>query len=316
MKPLMTAFALVLLGVARVSSAQPADAAADLVGSWTLVTVEKHVAGGEPTRMQAPRGLLVLDGAGHVFEFFSTARRDEPESPQLDPVRALENFGGFWGRYEADAAAGTIAFEAWDGVSPGVTGLDFSRSYELDRDRLVVTSSEEPQAQGNTRWVWQRVPTVEHLSPAYREVVGFWQHVDEGRVNETTGEVLSSNQRAPSVIVYTPSGFVGVHFPPLGREPFASEAPTVEEAQAALRGYIGYFGTLGVYPGEISHNLLSGVSPGTGSILRRYADITGDELVVRLQGGGAQPAADRPRTVTIVNLRRLSGAEDMLPRPR
>jgi len=32
-------------------------------------------------------------------------------------------------------------------------------------------------------------------------------------------------QRAPSVIVYTPGGFVGVHFPTLGRSPFAGKTP-------------------------------------------------------------------------------------------
>jgi len=133
------------------------------------------------------------------------------------------------------------------------------------------------------------------------------------RVDTATGEIQSRSERAPSVIVYTPSGFVGVHFPSLGREPFAGAVPTADEARDGLRGYIGYFGSLGVYPGEVSHNVLAGISPGTGAILRRYAEITGDELVVTLQGTGAT-ASDRPRTVTEVVLRRLSGAEDMLSR--
>jgi hypothetical protein len=109
------------------------------------------------------------------------------------------------------------------------------------------------------------------------------------------------------VIVYTPSGFVGVHFPTLGRETNDEEDPS------GLRGYLGYFGTLNVYPGEVSHNILSGVSPGTGSILRRYAEITGDDLVVTLQSCGGRGADDRPRASTIVKLKRLSGAEAMLP---
>lgn len=309
-------FALVLLVAMRAAVAQESGTADDLVGSWTLAAVEKRANGGELERVPGPRGLLVLDGAGHVFEFFSTVSREESEAPQLDPQRTFARFGGFWGRYEADTAAGRIGFEAEAGVSPSVRGLSFSRSYELDGDRLVVMSRNEPQAQRDTRWVWQRMPTVEHLTPAYRKVVGFWQHVEEQRVDETTGDVLSSGRRAPSVIVYTPSGFVGVHFPALGRAPFAGDAPTAEEARAALRGYIGYFGTLGVYPGEVSHNVLAGVSPGTGAILRRYAEITGDELVVRLQRSAALPPGDDPPTVTRVRLRRLSGVDDLLPRSR
>ena len=307
-----TTLAFIALATTHLAVAQPSDNPAELVSSWVLVALERNIDAGESTRAQAPRGLLVIDAAGNVFEFFSSTGREELEGPQ----RTLANFGGFWGSYQVGGAPGQIDFTAADGVSPNVQGLEFSRSYELEGDRLTMTSMDEPQAQGHNRWIWQRMPTVENLSPAYRQVVGFWQHVEESQVNEATGEVLRTSERAPSVIVYTPGGFVGVHFPSLGRETFSGDTPTAAEAQAGLRGYIGYFGTLGVYPGEVTHNILSGVSPTTGSILRRYADINGDELVVRLQATGAQPQDDRPRNVTTVTLRRLSGADDMLPRQR
>jgi hypothetical protein len=297
----------------RASLAQTSSDADAIVGTWALVAAERDLTGEEPARVRSPHGVLIVDGAGYVFEYFSAPRQTAAGS-ESTAARTLEDIGGFWGRFEVDASAGEIRFEAADGVSPSVHGLTFTRDYELDGDRLVVTSGEEPQAQGHMRWTWQRFPVVENLSPAYREVVGFWQHVEERQVNLETGEVQRTSRRAPSVIVYTPSGFVGVHFPPLGREPFAAAAPTADEAQAGLRGYIGYFGTLSVFPGEVSHNILSGISPGSGSILRRYAKITGDELVVQLQPSGARPAGDGPRTATEVVLRRLSGARDMLPR--
>jgi hypothetical protein len=229
---------------------------------------------------------------------------------QPDPRRIFADNGGFWGRYEAFPADGRIDFDAEEGVSPNVRGLEFSRRYELAGDRLVITTTDEPQAQGDIRLTWQRVPTVEHLSPGYREVVGFWRHIEEARLNTATGEVDNRRQRAPSVIVYTPGGFVGVHFPTLGRSPFAGETPTEEEAQAA-RNYLGYYGALGVYPGEVFHNVLGGVSPSAGAILRRFAKITGDELVVTIPSGNAQSTL-----ATTVHLRRLSGADDMLPRAR
>ncbi|HUF72783.1 MAG TPA: lipocalin-like domain-containing protein [Gammaproteobacteria bacterium] len=312
-KLLAVVFALGVTVAAQVAHTQPSDPAAGLIGSWMLVAAERGGNGDEAEPLRGVRGLLVIDGAGNVFEFFSTATRDEPESPQIDPQRTFATFGGFWGRYEVDAATGRLDFEAEAGVSPNVRGLSFSRSYELDGDRLVLTSGNEPQAQADTSWTWSRLPIVEHLSPAYGEVVGFWRHVEERRVDTATGEIQNSSQRAPSVIVYTPSGFAGVHFPSLGREPFAGPLPTAEEAREGLRGYIGYFGSLGVYPGEVSHNVLAGISPGTGAILRRYAEITGDELIVTLQGTAGADPNDPPRTVTEVVLRRLSGAEDMLP---
>ena len=129
-------------------------------------------------------------------------------------------------------------------------------------------------------------------------------------MNVSTGAVASESRRAPSVIVYTPGGFVGVHFPTLNRKPFASDNPTADEARAALQGYLGYYGALTVYPGEVFHNILGGVSPAAGSILRRYADIKGDELTVRLTAAGNPQA----QTQTIVILRRLSGADEMLPK--
>jgi len=302
--------AVLVISAAPPASAQETGAAANLVSSWLLVAAERDIASGQARRVPGARGLLVLDGAGNVFEFFTAASGDRPESAQPDPRRVFADNGGFWGRYEAFPAAGRIDFEAEEGVSPSVRGLKFSRSYELVGDRLIVTSTNEPQAQGDVRLTWQRVPTVEHLSPAYREVVGFWRHIEEARLNTATGEVDNRRQRAPSVIVYTPGGFVGVHFPTLGRSPFAGETPTEEEAQAA-RNYLGYYGALGVYAGEVFHNVLGGVSPSAGAILRRFAKITGDELVVTIPSGNLQSTL-----ATTVHLRRLSGVDDMLPRAR
>lgn len=306
-----TAFACTLLFISAAADAQRSDTTADLVSSWLLVAAERDVASGEPRRIAGARGLLILDGAGNVFEFFTTPSGDSAAPETTAAQRVFADNGGFWGHYEAVPAAGRIDFEAEDGVSPSVRGLKFSRSYELAAgDRLIVTTTDEPQAQGDVRLTWQRVPTVEHLSPAYREVVGFWRHVEEARLNTSTGEVDNKRQRAPSVIVYTPGGFVGVHFPTVGRSPFAAEDPTDAEAQAA-RNYLGYWGALGVYPGEVFHNILGGVSPNAGAILRRFAKITGDELVVTIPSGNSlSPLA------TTVNLRRLSDADDMLPRSR
>jgi hypothetical protein len=286
-----------------------------LVSSWVLVGLEKLPGSAVPGPARAPRGLLVLDGAGNVFEFFQATPARAQGAPALSPAQlTFEEYGGFWGRYTVDEAAKRMSFTAESGVSPNLNDLEFSRSFELEGDRLVVSSAEEPQAQGHTRWVWQRFPTVENLSPAYREVVGFWRNVGERQVVQATGAIERESERGPAVIVYTPAGFVGVHFPPRGRTPFAGAAATDEEAQAAMRGYIGYFGGLGVYPGEVSHNILTGVPSMGGAILRRYAEVSGDDLVVRIQGT-VRTSNEPPRVATEVLLRRLSGADDMLPRP-
>jgi hypothetical protein len=301
----------VLVAGAPHAQESPASAAPNLVSTWTLVSVERGVAGEKPERIQNPRGLLIFDSVGHAFEFVTTASRQQPETPQADPLAMFNAYSGFWGGYRMDAAQKRITFKAQGAVSITMQGREFSRSFEQDGNRLTMTSIDEPHvAPGGTRWTWQRVPTIDHLSPFYRQTVGFWEHVVERRVNVSTGAIVSENKRAPSVIVYTPGGFVGVHFPTLNRKRFAADNPTAEEARAALQGYLGYYGALTVYPGEVFHNILGGVSPASGSILRRYADIKDNELTVRLTPTGNQQVT----TQTIVILRRLSGADEMLPR--
>ena len=306
---------LALWGAAHALSApQTTDrrVEADLVSTWTLTTVERSAGGGPAAHVANPRGLLILDRAGNVFEFVtSLATQRGGQVPLAEAQAAFAGYGGFWGQYRVDATQRTMTYRAESGVHPNLGGREFSRSFALDENRLTITSVAEPNVPSGTRWTWERVPPIDNLSPLYRTVVGFWRHIVEKRVNSTTGAVGTETRRSPSVIVYTPAGFVGVHFPPLNRKPFAADVPTPEEAQAALRGYIGYYGALTVYPGQVFHNILAGVSPVGGSILRRSAEISGDELVVQLprtrnqQGDEAQ---------TVVVLKRLSGAADMLPR--
>ena len=308
------AVALALLGAAHLSSApQTTDrpAIADVVSTWTLTTLERGAGGGPPARVANPRGLLILDRAGNVFEFVtSLATQRGGQVPLAEAQAAFAAYGGFWGQYRVDATERTMTFRAEHGVHPNLGGREFSRSLALDGDRLTITSVAEPNVPSGTRWTWDRVPPIDNLSPLYRNVVGFWRHIVEKRVNPATGTSGAETRRSPSVIVYTPAGFVGVHFPPLNRKPFAADAPTPEEAQAALRGYIGYYGALTVYPGQVFHNILGGVSPVGGSILRRSAVINGDELTVQLPRTRNQQGEDAQ---TVVILKRLSGAADMLP---
>ena len=309
------ALVLALFQAAHPPSATQAPAppaTADLVSTWTLTTLERSTGGGPAARVANPRGLLILDRAGNVFEFAtSLATQRGGQVPLAEAQAAFAGYGGFWGQYRVDAAQRTMTYRVEHGIHPNLGGREFSRSFVLDGDRLTVTAVAEPNVPSGTRWTWERVPPIDNLSPLYRNVVGFWRHIVEKRVNAATGASGPETRRSPSVIVYTPAGFVGVHFPPLNRKPFAADTPTPEEAQAALRGYIGYYGALTVYPGQVFHNILGGVSPVGGSILRRSAMINGDELTVQLPRARNQQG-DEAQTVVI--LKRLSGAADMLPR--
>jgi hypothetical protein len=189
-------------------------------------------------------------------------------------------------------------------------GRDLTRSYTLVDDRLTMTAL--PEAVGTEkgmRWVWERVPTLETLTSAHRQLVGFWQHVVERRVNVTTGAVISETRRAPSIIVYTAAGFVGVHFPPLNRKPFAGDLPTDDEARAAISGYTGYYGVYLLYPGTVYHHQLASLGGNTTSF-KRFFQITGSEINLNFP-----PVMNQGQMVrTVVTLKRLSGEADMVPK--
>lgn len=294
-----------------------------LVGTWTLVSTEQHAGTPQRTLVPAPRGLLIFDAAGHVFEAITRAEpvagRGRGAGPQppvpaptgLTPAQlTFATYSGFWGTYRTDTAKKTISYQPEGAVSPNVMGKTITRTYDVAAERLTITSMPgEPHVQGTTRWTWERVPAVESLGSTYRRVIGFWQHVVERRVNLTTNTVVSEARRAPSIIVYSPSGYVGVHFPPLGRKPFAADVPTDEEARAALQGYVGYFGALTVYPNMVFHQVLAGISPRAGDTLKRPLELSGDEVTIKF------PPTRNPdghEMSTHVTLRRLSGEAEMV----
>ena len=129
-------------------------APADLAATWQLVSIDRAVSSGKPERLQQPRGLLILDAAGNAFEWVGTAPRQQADSPGTDPVKALVDYSGFWGRYRVDAARKRMVFSARGALSPSVTGRDFSRTVERDGELLTITSVDEPHAHGGTRWVY------------------------------------------------------------------------------------------------------------------------------------------------------------------
>lgn len=129
--------AIVLCAAIRVSVAQDAGHAAGLVSSWTLLALERLEAGSEPARIRGARGLLVLDGAGNVFEYFNARNADASEAAETSAQRAFAEHGGFWGRYEADAAKGVKSRTTCSaGCRPGR-----ARSCAVQRHSKATSSS-------------------------------------------------------------------------------------------------------------------------------------------------------------------------------
>jgi lipocalin-like protein len=303
---------LAALGVLAVLAQSPASK--DLVGTWTLSAVERTGADGKPAVQILPRGLLIFDRAGHAFELAETGRRTPYAANQPTPAEAhavYNNYSGFWGSYNVELPQKKITYRPEGAISPNAMGQDVVRTFEPTGDRLVITATpDEPDGLRGTRWTWDRVPPLENLTPANRKVLGFWRHLVEKRVNLTTGATASEAERAPSVIVYTPSGYVGVHFPPLGRARFALPMPTDDEARAAIAGVVSYYGAYTLSPGVVFHHRLIILGTAPGDTLKRFYDITGDTLTLKFPPARNQQGEDIRTEVT---LSRISGEREMIP---
>ena len=296
----------------RPAAQQPSAAAPrDLVGTWQAVLVERLDAGGKPTTVPNPRGQLIFDAAGHVSEIVTRGDRVPSTGAQPTPAeaqRVYTEYSDLWGRYRLDPQRHTITYAVLGSVNPNLRDQEIQRSYTLEGTRLTIASTTpRPDAPGGTRITWDRIPTLETLSDSHRRLVGFWQHVVEQRV-DLNDKILSETRRSPSIIAYTPTGHIAVHFPPLDRARFQAAWPTDQEAQAAIRGYTGYIAVFSLHPGAVLHHRLALIGRAQGDTLRRYYQITGDDITLRFPPGQFQGQEAR----TVVKLHRLSSAGDML----
>jgi len=264
--------------------------------------------------------MLILDRAGYYFELVDRAVPAALAGGLSDAQRAFYRIGGSWGRYQVNRDAGRIAFESFAGRSVDLTGAKFSRTFAIasepdEQDRLTTTSQPgELHTLAVATRMWQRVPTMIAVPPEVRAVVGFWRHEVEGQKRLDSAELISEVTRDPSVIVYTPTGFVGVHFPTRNRTAFASAEPT--DAEARQQGnYLGYYASLGVYPGGrhqglIFHNILGG-GRTIKKTMRRFFDLRGEDVDLTFPAGTNRQGI---RSQTYVKLHRLSNFDDMVER--
>ena len=102
-----------------------APAPHDLVGTWTLSSVDRLAPGSAPVAQPLARGLLVFDAAGHAYELAKTGRNLVSAANQATPAEAHElfgSFGGFWGSYKADATQKKLTFRAEGAINPNAMG--------------------------------------------------------------------------------------------------------------------------------------------------------------------------------------------------
>ena len=85
-------------------------------------------------------------------------------------------------------------------------------------------------------------------------------------------------------ITYSATGYMGVNTMQKSRVPFAANQPTPEEAQEALGGYSGYYGSYTVDQDEdggfLVHHRVGQIDPGGEVDAKRFYDLDGDRLIL------------------------------------
>lgn len=288
-----------LLAQSASGSAQP------LVGTWDLAALLRGASVQALSPVANPVGILIQDAGGNVIEIVSTAGRPAT----MSPAEAFTTYQAFWGTYAVGQPASTVTYRIAGDMDPGRMGAQLSRTFERKGTQLVLTES-RPGAV--TRATWERIPELEALPDYQREAVGFWQWVSAGLFDAKDANVQPANRDA-SAIVYTPTGHMAVlYLGPPGRKRFAGPTPTNEEATAATRGSVSYYGTYIVQPKSraVYHYQLGAAVPANvgGSFMRNF-EIKGTQLFLRFppQMLNGQQVQNR------LTLRRLSGLDDMWP---
>ncbi|MGE3513057.1 MAG: lipocalin-like domain-containing protein, partial [Vicinamibacterales bacterium] len=164
----------------------------------------------------------------------------------------------------------------------------FKRYYEFVGNQLILIPGDNglTKEKATSRLIWERMPDAP-LSAEARKFVGTYrlQYTDRYTVKDgkETADGARTDARAGSVIIYTRSGHMMVHLrDKAGRQKYAGQTPTPEEALAAYRTYVGYFGTFdvkeGTNPAYLFHNLEGSLNPAMGPQLQRFYQFAGNVL--------------------------------------
>ena len=150
---------LLMLGACR---ALRADDAAELVGSWKLVSYEDREASGKPVYPygRAPAGLLVYDATGHMaVQMMKTPPPDvatddwDRFTPQ-QKVALFDGYVAYFGRFEVDSTRKVVTHLPSADLSRLYIGKREERHYQLTAERLILS---ETWVQSGKPWSGVRV---------------------------------------------------------------------------------------------------------------------------------------------------------------
>lgn len=263
-------------------------------GAWSLVRSERRGADGaligEPREDRV--GYLMYDATGYMAVTLMAPGREPYSEGGPTADEALAQWGSYtsyFGRYSVNEAGGYVTHHLEGSLNPGGAGSDYQRFFTFEeganpfqKDRLIL---QPPAGADGSRShiTWERLHDLpeSELTDTHRRLFGFYRI--ESVTRETgAGEPLPAEQYETAYIAYTPSGHMSVHLMRAGREAWAGDEPTAEEALAAVQSYGSYFGPFWIEEGSyFVHNRIGNEDPGqSGTDAQRFYELTDTHLVL------------------------------------
>ena len=120
----------------------------DLTGTWQLMSATAQRSDGRATQPYGrhPRGILIYGSDGRMVTVIVHGDLGPFESESIvsasanEAAHAFRRTLAYYGRYEVNDEAGTVVHHLEACTFPNWTGADEIRHFQLDGDRLVLTT--------------------------------------------------------------------------------------------------------------------------------------------------------------------------------
>lgn len=123
--------------------------------------------------------------------------------------------------------------------------------------------------------------------------LGTWKLIAT-ETRDAKGQVIAPATPPPAgregFITYAPSGYMGVVIMQGGRQKYAAQQPTADEARAAVSSYTSYYGpfTVNEAEGFVTHHAEGALSPAMSGVdQKRFFTIAGNRLTLRPPAGAS-----------------------------
>ncbi len=273
-------------GEAAAEDAAEANPMSRFAGAWSLVHSERRDADGEVIGepVEGRVGYIMYDATGYMGVALMSPGREPYSEDGPTPDEALAQLGSYssyFGRYSVNEAEGYVTHHLEGGLNPSGAGSDYQRFFTFEGDNLIL---QPPAGEDGARSfiTWERLPDLPEsaLTDTHRRLFGFYR-VESVSRETSGGESAPADQYETAYIAYAPSGHMSVHLMRPGRQPYAGDEPTADEALAVVESYGSYFGPFSVNEEEsyLVHHRIGNEDPGqSGTDAQRFFELTDTHL--------------------------------------